>query len=103
MLEKIGYVRNPLTVVAIFAGIVEVSGTVVLPFIGDANQASYLWFLMLFPAFLVLVFFLTLNFNHTVLYAPSDFREDSSFLGILSRSTATERFAKTSEEIDEVQ
>ena len=103
MLEKIGHIRNPLSIVAIFAAIVEVSGAAVLPFLSDGNQASYLWFLMLFPAFLVLVFFLTLNFNHTVLYAPSDFKEDSSFLDLLSRSTPAERFAKISQEIDEVQ
>jgi hypothetical protein len=29
---------------------------------------------------LVCLFFLTLNFNHRVLYAPSDYREDRSFL-----------------------
>lgn len=74
------HVSNPLTVIAIFAAIAEVSGTVVLPFVSEANQGSFLWFLVIFPTALVLLFFLTLNFNHRVLYAPSDYREDSSFL-----------------------
>jgi hypothetical protein len=80
MLEKIKGVSNPLTIIAIFAGITEVGGTIVLPFLSATNQAQYMWFLILFPAALVLLFFGTLNFNHRVLYAPSDYREDSSFL-----------------------
>lgn len=44
------------------------------------NQEPLLWFLILFPVLLVIIFFLTLNFNHKVLYAPSDYRADSSFL-----------------------
>lgn len=57
MVEKIGHIKNPLTVIAIFAGIAEISGTIVLPFISEENQATYIWFLMSFPFFLVLVFF----------------------------------------------
>lgn len=90
-MNKYGHIKNPLTVVAIFAGIVEVSGTIVLPSILPTNQATYMWFLMIFPTLLVAIFFLTLNFNHTVLYAPSDFRDDQAFLdalkGIVSKET----------------
>jgi len=31
MVDKIGPVKNPLTIIAIFAGLAETSGTVVLP------------------------------------------------------------------------
>ena len=80
MLDRIRNIKNPLTVIAIFAGLTEVGGTVVLPFLTDANQSTFMWFLILFPSALLLLFFLTLNFNATVLYAPSDFQEDSSYL-----------------------
>ena len=50
MIEKIGTVRNPLTVIAIFASIVEIFGTIVLPHIADANQLIFVWFLVLFPS-----------------------------------------------------
>jgi hypothetical protein len=80
MLEKFKGVSNPITVIAIFAGITEVGGTIVLPFLSATKQTQYMWFLILFPAALILLFFGTLNFNHRVLYAPSDYREDSSFL-----------------------
>jgi hypothetical protein len=80
MLEKMRHVSNPLTVIAIFAAIAEAGAMVVLPFISAASQACFVWFLIAFPIFLVLLFFLTLNFNHRVLYAPGDYRDDSSFL-----------------------
>ena len=81
MVEKIGHVKNPLTVIAIFAAIAEISGTTVLPFIAAEYQGTYIWFLMLFPALLVILFFLTLNFNHRVLYAPSDYKDEKHFFG----------------------
>jgi len=80
VLENIKKVSNPLTIIAIFAGLAEVGGTAVLPFIIEKNQSVFLWFVMLFPVLLVILFFLTLNFNHKVLYAPSDYRTDEGFL-----------------------
>lgn len=85
MIEKIGSVKNPLTIIAIFAGIAEVSGTVVLPFLTADNQNIFVWFVMLFPLILIGLFFVTLNFNHKVLYAPSDYTNDASFLKTLKQ------------------
>lgn len=90
MENKFASVKNPLTVIAIFAGIAEVSGSAVLPLIDPANQTLYIWFLMLFPFALIGIFFLTLNFNHRVLYAPSDFKDEDNFVNILKKSTYTE-------------
>lgn len=45
---------------------------------------------MLFPFALIAVFFLTLNFNHRVLYAPSDFKDEDNFVNILKKSTYNE-------------
>jgi ABC-type amino acid transport system permease subunit len=58
MVENIGHIKNPLTVIAIFAALAEVSGTVVLPFLSDRTQEIYVWFLMGFPILLVCIFFL---------------------------------------------
>lgn len=80
MLEKIGHIKNPLTVIAMFAGIAEVSGAVVLPFIDTSIQEQYVCFLMGFPCLLVALFFITLWYKHFVLYAPSDFKEDQNFM-----------------------
>ncbi|EOC7184934.1 TPA: hypothetical protein ACPUT0_002701 [Klebsiella pneumoniae] len=78
----VNHIKNPLTIVGIFAGIVEVSANMVLPFLDSTNQSLYIWFLMLFPTGLVVVFFSILNWNHTVLYAPSDFKSDSAFVEV---------------------
>ncbi|CAM4402077.1 hypothetical protein BZK40_12045 [Citrobacter portucalensis] len=79
-MSAINHIKNPLTIIGIFAGIVEVSANFVLPFLEEGQQATYIWFLMLFPAALVVLFFITLNFNHVVLYAPSDYKDDQSFM-----------------------
>ncbi|MBE7564453.1 hypothetical protein H7F10_16365 [Acidithiobacillus sp. HP-6] len=88
--NKLTSVKNPLTIIAIFAGIAEISGTAVLPLIAPDNQALYIWFLMLFPFALITLFFLTLNLNHRVLYVPSDFRDEDNFVNILKKSTYSE-------------
>lgn len=103
MIEKIGHVKNPLTVIAIFAGIAEISGTVVLPFLEKDNQEVYIWFLMLFPFFLVAVFFLTLNFNHRTLYSPSDYRDEKNFVSSVVKVTALEQGEKLRKEVQEVE
>ena len=80
MTDRIRHVANPLTVIALFATITEVGATTALPFISEAQQAVFIWFLMAFPTCLVLAFFFVLLKKHTVLYAPSDFRGDDAFL-----------------------
>jgi hypothetical protein len=91
MVEKIGHVKNPLTVIAIFAAVAEISGTSVLPFISVEHQGTYIWFLMLFPFLLVISFFLTLNLNHRVLYAPSDYKDEKHFFGKASEEEIKEK------------
>ncbi|MFG0631683.1 hypothetical protein [Pseudomonas sp. xss_2] len=61
---------GPLTLIAIFAGIVEASALASLPFLSESSQTIYTWFLVGFPFFLTVLFFLTLNFNHRSLYQP---------------------------------
>lgn len=80
LIEKTGHIKNPLTVIAMFAAIAEISGATVLPFVIPENQSIYIWFLMLFPFFLVGIFFITLNFNRDALYAPSDYKDEKNFI-----------------------
>jgi nitrogen regulatory protein PII-like uncharacterized protein len=90
MRNKISTVKNPLTVIAIFAGTAEISGTAILPLLEVESQQIYIWFLMLFPLLLIVFFFLTLNWNHKVLYAPSDFSNEDNFVNILKKPTIQE-------------
>lgn len=83
MIENIKAVNNPLTIIAIFAALAEIAGTLALKIVAPELQATFVWFVMGFPALLVILFFLTLNFNPKVLYAPSDFRDEQNFLNTL--------------------
>lgn len=103
MVEKIGHIKNPLTVIAIFAAIAEISGTTVLPFIEADNQNIYIWFLIFFPIFLVGIFFLTLNFNHRVLYAPSDYKDEKNFVNPYGKASPEEQGNKLREEVEEIE
>jgi len=73
-------ITNPMTVIAIFAFISESSAAISLPFLDNTEREVYIWFLISFPFYLLMLFFLTLNFNYRSLYAPSDFDKDDSFL-----------------------
>lgn len=83
MIEKIKKISNPLTIIAIFAGFAEIAGTTALFALSNELHLIFIWFVMLFPTVLILLFFLTLNFNSSVLYAPSDFENDNNFLEAL--------------------
>lgn len=100
MKDRVGTIKNPLSVIAIFAGIAEISGTAVLPHIDPANQELYIWFLMSFPFTLVILFFGTLNWNHRVLYAPSDFKDEDNFVNLLHKATYSETLQKIKEEVE---
>lgn len=56
MIEKIGSVNNPLTIIAIFAGLAEIAGTIVLGVVDKSIQEMFVWFVMLFPMLIVLLF-----------------------------------------------
>ena len=73
-------IKSPLTVVGIFAGTTEAVGSIALPFILPDNQEVFMWFLMIFPILLVLLFFIILWFKPEVWYAPKDFRDDQNWL-----------------------
>ena len=80
MSDQLGLVKNPLSVIAIFAGLAEVSATVALPQLPAPVQTVFVWFVMLFPVLLVVLFFLVLWVKPQVFYAPSDYRDESNFM-----------------------
>ena len=102
MVDKMGTVKNPLTIIAMFSAIAEVSGTVVLPHISGDNQHLFVLFLVLFPFVLIFMFFITLNFSHRVLYAPSDFKDEQNFMTLFKTASVKDRIEKLNEEIIEV-
>ena len=73
-------ISNPLTVVAIFAGLAEAFATFALVNVPLEIQHIFVYFVMAFPITIVVLFFAVLNWNHTVLYAPSDFEDEGMYL-----------------------
>ncbi|TGE29749.1 hypothetical protein [Hymenobacter metallicola] len=88
MTEKVGLIRNPLTIIAIFAGIAEVSGTIVAPLLEKENQKIFVWFLMFFPTLLIGLFFYILYNKNKVLYAPSDFADERHIAYIFDKEAS---------------
>ena len=81
----------PLTIIAIFAGIIEASALATLPFLSEASQKLYTWFLVGFPFFLTALFFLTLNFNYKSFYSPpvASMKNDNTQSANIQSVTAT--------------
>jgi DNA-binding transcriptional regulator GbsR (MarR family) len=73
-------ISNPLTIIAIFAGVAETLATVALVNLPSEIQNIFVYFVMAFPAGIVLLFFWILYFKNTVLYAPSDYDNQSHYL-----------------------
>jgi hypothetical protein len=79
MTEKVSRISNPLTIIAIFAALAEINATVSISLVNENLQPIFLWFVILFPTLLVILFFVTLIFFTEVIYAPSDYKDDSGF------------------------
>lgn len=103
MIEQLKPVSNPLSIIAIFAGLAEVAGAVTVAFIDSELQAVFVWFLMVFPMVLVIGFFLTLNFNSARLYAPSDFREEANFMQALRHGVVASEMQALQEQLMQAQ
>lgn len=87
--------------IGIFAGIAEVAGTVVLPFVSEQLQYIFIWYVMIFPVFLVGLFFYTLIRHNKKLYAPSDFANEENFIKLANEMNNIETIAATVKSNDE--
>ncbi len=90
-------ISNPLTMIGIFAGIAEVAGTVVLPLVSGDLQRIFIWYVIGLPILLVVLFFITLNFNTSALYAPGDFKDEEHFMKLRSLQKSVEQIERAVE------
>ncbi|HFQ5129953.1 hypothetical protein CGK17_23020 [Vibrio parahaemolyticus] len=75
-------VSNPLTIIAIFAGVAEAMAAVALVNLPLEIQHIFVYFVIAFPVLIVILFFTVLIFKNTALYAPSDFEDQVHYLEI---------------------
>jgi hypothetical protein len=103
MTENIKKINNPLTIIAIFAALAEVNATISLGLIPENLQAIFIWFVLAFPTLLVICFFITLNFNTRVMYAPSDYKDEKNFIDTLSGRFKAMQINVTKDNIVEIE
>jgi len=92
-------ILNPLSVIGTFCALIEAFAAYALIKLPVQFQNTFMWFIIILTFIIIGLFFVTLNFNSKVLYAPSDFREDSSYLEVLKMYYNVKEELK--EEIDE--
>jgi hypothetical protein len=79
-------ITNPLTLIAVFAGLAETAGTLVLPNLDKELQKIFVWYVMLFPTALVITFFTILCSKREILYAPRDFEDPEHFMQLAQKT-----------------
>ncbi|MCX7292075.1 hypothetical protein [Janthinobacterium sp.] len=77
-----GLARNPLGIIALFIILIYGFAAITLGVnakLESAERAPLVWFLVLFPVAVLILFGWLVSGHHEKLYAPGDFRSDESF------------------------
>ena len=98
--------RNPLGIIGLafvlvygIAGVVATSSA-----FGPEERRALTWFLVGFPVFILVAFYLLVTKHHSKLYAPSDFKDDASFLRALdARISASPKVLELEEITKQIQ
>jgi len=75
--------RNPLGIIALFIVLIYAFASLVVGFsskLTSTERLPIIWFLILFPAMVLVVFAWLVSCHHAKLYAPADYRGDSAFI-----------------------
>jgi hypothetical protein len=96
--------RNPLGIIALFIVLVYGIAGLVLGTAKDSLTADHktilIWFLVVFPVVVLILFAWLVSKHHEKLYAPSDYREDESFLRSLPPAAQRQRLQAEVQEIE---
>ena len=96
--SEITMARNPLGILSLFVFFIEAIATVSLKIAIDTEYAGHIvWFIILFPTLIVLLFFATLWRKRECLYSPMEFREDKSFIELFGKVNRLEAKQEASE------
>lgn len=75
--------RNPLGIIALFIVLVYAFASLVVGFsskLTPPERLPVIWFLILFPALVLVIFAWLVSRHHAKLYSPADYREDAAFI-----------------------
>lgn len=88
-----GLARNPLGIIALFIVLIYGFASLVVGLssaLSGGERLPLIWFLVVFPVLVLIVFAWLVSKHHAKLYAPTDYRQDESFI---QASQATYRAA----------
>ncbi|MBA2116825.1 hypothetical protein [Bremerella alba] len=104
MIGNIPRVNNPLTVIAIFAGLSEVAMTVSLGLLEGNSQFVFMWFAGGFPTLIAAGFFGVLIFSPELLYGPTDWKDEKLLFEIFKErnSRRGKQIEELSKKVDEI-
>ncbi|GAB3909243.1 hypothetical protein GCM10028803_46490 [Larkinella knui] len=81
--------QNPLGIIALFVFFIEAIATVSLGLVATTPYVIYLiWFIIIYPTFIAIAFFVLLWLKREALYSPGDYRDDTTFKEILLQKVA---------------
>lgn len=96
------FTRNPLGIIALFISLIYGFASLLLNSSAEKLTEAERWpliiFIVVFPVMVLVTFYLLVTNHHGKLYAPSDFKDDKSFLRTLS---AEEQEKKLNKEVQE--
>ena len=78
--HAVAKIKNPLTMVSVFAAISEMSMAYVITGLSDKLQEIFIWFVMGFPTVLVLIFFFILYRKPAVFFSPGDYKKEELYV-----------------------
>ena len=92
-----GLSKNPLGIIALFIVLVYGFASLVVGFNSSfetIEKLPLIWFLVIFPVFVLVVFGWLVSQHHEKLYAPSDYKEEKNFVATHNPSLQKLEYAK---------
>lgn len=96
------YTRNPLGIIALFITFIYAIAALVLgvtPSLDYSLKVPLVWFLIIFPVMILMVFSDLVANHHHKLYSPMDYRTDDGFLETMSPQDIIRKFESEVQEI----
>jgi len=97
------FVRNPLGIIALFISLIYGFASLVITVGGKTlehnERIPIIYFLILFPVIVLGAFLWLVVKHHKKLYAPSDYRDDKSFLETIDRDNYNKKLKNEYEEM----
>jgi hypothetical protein len=98
--------RNPLGIIALFIVLIYGFATVLVGASGEKmlpdERKLIIWFVVIFPFVVLWTFYRLVTKHHGKLYAPTDYREDRSFLDTLRTPSPATVELRINEEVEAV-